>query len=88
MDRNEVQLDDSSCHSNDAIVALPSTTNSSGGFSGLVSRSQETLCPITFWRKEIKEFSNDTFEMLQQDDGVKLPLMNSNNKDRRTQILN
>ena len=83
MDLNEVQLDDSSCQSNDA-----SATSSSGGFTGLVSRTQETLCPTTFWRKEIKEFSNDTFEMLQQDDGVKLPLMNSNNKDRRTQILN
>ncbi|XWS38533.1 hypothetical protein CRYUN_Cryun19dG0139400 [Craigia yunnanensis] len=86
VDLNEIQLDDSSCHSNDAIVARPSTTSSSGGFSGLVIRSQETLCPTTFWRKEIKEFSNDTFEMLQQDDGVKLPLMNSNNKDRRTEI--
>ncbi|XWS49768.1 hypothetical protein CRYUN_Cryun12cG0031100 [Craigia yunnanensis] len=86
VDLNEVQLDDLSCHSNDAIVALPSTTSSSGGFSGLVSRSQETLCPITFWRKEIKEFSDDTFEMLQQDDGVKLSLMNYNNKDRRIEI--
>ncbi|XVE65045.1 hypothetical protein DITRI_Ditri07aG0150600 [Diplodiscus trichospermus] len=85
-DLNEVQLEDSSYHSNDAIVAIPSTTSSSGGFSGLIGGSQGTLCPITFWRKEIKEFSNDTFEMVQQDDGVKLPLMNSNNKDMITEI--
>ncbi|XWS49081.1 hypothetical protein CRYUN_Cryun13aG0132900 [Craigia yunnanensis] len=86
VDLNEVQLDDSTCHSNDAIVPHPLTTSSSGGFSGLVSRSQENLYPTAFWRREIKEFSNDTFEMLLQDDGVKLALMNSNNKDKRTEI--
>ncbi|XVF51693.1 hypothetical protein PTKIN_Ptkin04bG0205100 [Pterospermum kingtungense] len=86
LDLNEVQLDDSSCHSNDSIVAHPLTTSSSGGFSGLVSRSQETSCPNAFWRKEIKEFSNDTFEMLQRDNDVKLALLNSNNKDKRTEI--
>ncbi|XVF10798.1 hypothetical protein REPUB_Repub07fG0214400 [Reevesia pubescens] len=83
VDLNEVQLDDSSCHSNDAIVARPLTNSSSDSFSGLVSRSQETLCPTTVWRKEIKEFSTDT---LQQDGGIKLALMNSNNKDRKTEI--
>ncbi|XP_022732619.1 uncharacterized protein LOC111286724 [Durio zibethinus] len=86
VDLNEVLLDDLSCHSNDAMVAHPLTTSSSGGFSGLVSRSQESLCPTAFWRKEIKEFSIGTFEMLQQDDGAKLALMNSNNKDKRTEI--
>ncbi|XP_022737839.1 uncharacterized protein LOC111290686 [Durio zibethinus] len=85
LDLNEVRLDDSSCHSNDAIGAHPLTTSSSGGFSGLISRSQETLCPTTFWREEIKELSNDTSEMLQQDDCVKLSLLNSNNKDGRTE---
>ncbi|KAB2054055.1 hypothetical protein ES319_A12G228700v1 [Gossypium barbadense] len=82
LDLNEVQLGDSSCHLNDAIAAHPSTTSLSGGFSELVSRSQETLCPTAFGIKEIKEFSNNNFEMLQQEDGVKLTLMNSNSKDR------
>ncbi|KAK6251146.1 hypothetical protein SCA6_005151 [Theobroma cacao] len=86
VDLNEVQLDDLSCHSDDAIVTHPSTTSSSADFSGLVSRSEDPLCPTTFWRKEIKEFPNDAFEMLQQDDGVNLALMNSNNKDRRTEF--
>ncbi|XP_022758898.1 uncharacterized protein LOC111305527 [Durio zibethinus] len=86
LDLNVAQLEDRSCHSNDAVVALPLTTSSSGGFSGLVSRSQETLCLTTFWRKEITEVSNDSFEMLQHDHCVKLPLMNSNNKDRGTEI--
>ncbi|XVF13333.1 hypothetical protein REPUB_Repub08aG0199800 [Reevesia pubescens] len=73
VDLNEVQLDDSSSHSNDAIVVHPSATSSSGGFSGLVSRSQELF--------------NDTFEMLQQDNDVKLALMNSDSKDKkRTEI--
>lgn len=85
LDLNEVQLGDSSCHLNDAIAAHPSTTSSSGGFRELVSRSQETLCPTAFGIKEIKEFSNNNFEMLQQD-GVKLALMNSNSKDRRKDV--
>ncbi|XVF52654.1 hypothetical protein PTKIN_Ptkin05aG0035700 [Pterospermum kingtungense] len=42
VDLNEVQLDDSSCHSNDA-VALPSSTSSSGDFNGPVCRSQIDL---------------------------------------------
>ncbi|KAG4117301.1 hypothetical protein ERO13_D12G221300v2 [Gossypium hirsutum] len=82
LDLNEVQLGDSSCHLNDAIAAHPSTTSLSGGFSELVSRSRKTLCPTAFGIKEIK-FSNNNFEMLQQEDGVKLALMNSNSKDRR-----
>ncbi|TYG42469.1 hypothetical protein ES288_D12G259300v1 [Gossypium darwinii] len=85
LDLNEVQLGDSSCHLNDAIAAHPSTTSLSGGFSELVSRSRKTLCPTAFGIKEIK-FSNNNFEMLQQEDGVKLALMNSNSKDRRKDV--
>ncbi|MBA0657038.1 hypothetical protein Goklo_009349 [Gossypium klotzschianum] len=85
LDLNEVQLGDCSCHLNDAIAAHPSTTSLSGGFSELVSRSRKTLCPTAFGIKEIK-FSNNNFEMLQQEDGVKLALMNSNSKDRRKDV--
>ncbi|XVE57698.1 hypothetical protein DITRI_Ditri04bG0110400 [Diplodiscus trichospermus] len=85
VDLNEVQLDDLSCRSNDVIVAHPLTASSSGSFNELVSISHER-CPTAFWRKEIKEFSNDTFGMLQQDDGVKFALMNFNNKEKGKEI--
>ncbi|OMP02240.1 DNA-binding WRKY [Corchorus capsularis] len=84
LDLNEVQLDDTSCHLHDT-VAPPSTASSSVDFIELVSSSQETLCPTTFLTKE-KEFSNETFEMLEQNGDVNLALMNFNTKDRRTEI--
>ncbi|KAG4188544.1 hypothetical protein ERO13_A08G171000v2 [Gossypium hirsutum] len=86
VDLNEVQLDDLSCESDDAIVVNPLMTSSSCGFSGLVSKNHEAMCPIILWGKEIKEFPNGTSEMIQQEDGVKLDLINSNNKDRRTEV--
>lgn len=44
IDLNKVQLDDSSCYSNDPLVAYPSTASSSGVLHGLVGESGGGAC--------------------------------------------
>lgn len=85
VDLNKVQLDDSSCYSNDLMVAHPSTA-SSHVFKELVGRVQKDTCASMTRRKENNNCSNETSDMLHQDDAVNSSLIDSNRKSRRTEI--
>jgi hypothetical protein len=82
---NKVQLDDSSCHSNDLVVARPSAASSEHVFIELVGRVQEDACASLTWRNGNNNCSNETSDMLHQDDAVNSSL-DRNNKSNRTEI--
>ncbi|KAB9291218.1 hypothetical protein FH972_027020 [Carpinus fangiana] len=82
---NKVQLDDSSCYSNDLVVARPSAASSKLVFIELVGRVQEDVCASLTWRNGNNNCSNETSDMLHQDDAVNSSL-GPNNKSNRTEI--
>lgn len=85
MGLNKVQLDDLSRYSNDLVVAGPSAASSEHVFIELVGRVQEDTCASLTWRKENNNSSNETSDMLHQDDAVNSSL-DPNNKSNRTEI--
>ena len=82
---NKVQLDDSSCYSNDLVVTRPSAASLEHVFIELVDRVQEDTCAPLTWRNENNNCSNETSDMLHQDDAVNSSL-DPYNKSNRTEI--
>lgn len=85
LDLNKVQLDNSSCCSNDLLVAHPSTASSAHVFIELFGRVQEDNCASITWMKENKNCSNEASDILHQDDVVN-SLTDSNSKSKITEI--
>ncbi|KAF5478461.1 hypothetical protein F2P56_005020 [Juglans regia] len=85
LDLNKVQLDDSSCCSNDLLVAHPSTASSAHVFIELFGRVQEDNCASMTWIKENENCSNEASDILHQDDAVN-SLIDSNSKSKITEI--
>lgn len=82
VDLNKVQVDDSSCCSNDFLVAHPSTASSANVFVELVGRVHKHTCASI----ENKNCSKETSKMLQQDEAVDSSLADSNCKGKITEI--
>ncbi|GLT61084.1 hypothetical protein SLA2020_338150 [Shorea laevis] len=82
---NKVQVDDSSCYTNDLMVAHPSAASSAHVFIELVGRVQDDTCASLTRRKENNNCSNETSDMLHQDDAVNSSL-DPNNKSNKTEI--
>ncbi|XP_042953246.1 uncharacterized protein LOC122289917 [Carya illinoinensis] len=86
LDLNKVQLDESSCCSNDIMLAHPSTANSAQVFIELVGRVQEDNCASITRGKENKRCSNDISDLPHQDDAVNSSLVESNSRSNITEI--
>ncbi|KAJ0105378.1 hypothetical protein Patl1_18541 [Pistacia atlantica] len=86
MDLNNIDLNDSSYHSNDPMVTYPSTGSSSGGYREIVGKDKEESYRTTIWRKEINDCSNETSGMCQQDVTVNFALTNPDNKNKITEL--
>lgn len=83
IDLNKVQLVDSSCYSNDPLMAYPSTASSSVVFHGLVGESVEGNCRTpTCLRKCISECSNGTSNAHQQNRSSEHSLVCSDGIDK------
>lgn len=76
LDLNKVQLDDSSCYSNDPTVAYPSTASSLAG----------EFHQLTSWRALNHNCSNGTSDMHQQDEPLDLAVRNSELVDKSIEI--
>lgn len=84
LDLNKTQPDDSSCLSNDPIVAHPSTASSSHAFRGLAGKIEEgTVCFATE-KKEHNNCSNESSETLH---AGHFSFLNSNRKNEKTEYL-
>lgn len=86
LDLNKAHLDDSSCYSNDHIVAYPSTASSVGGSGGVFDSTHEGTCLTTFWKKEVNNCSNETSDVLSQDNVVDPGHVDFNSKNKSTGI--
>ncbi|KAJ9173418.1 hypothetical protein P3X46_016556 [Hevea brasiliensis] len=85
LDLNKVHLDDSSCCSDDHMLAYPST--SSGGSSdGLTGSTQDGSCPSTFQKNEATECLNEPSDLLKQDNVVNLAFVDFNSKNKSTDV--
>ncbi|KAG8662207.1 hypothetical protein MANES_01G077200v8 [Manihot esculenta] len=85
LDLNKVNLDDSSCCSDDHMLAYPSTS-SRGSSDGLTGSMQDGTCPRTFKKNEATDCLNEPSELLKKDNAVNLTFIDFNSKNKGTDI--
>lgn len=84
VDLNKVQLDDSSCDSDDLMVSQPSAASPAHVFIDLVGRDHVDTCASPTWRKRSNNCTNETVDMICQDDAMNSSL---DPKKSRAEIL-
>lgn len=84
LDLNEAQNDNSSCHSNDPIMARYSSSNSWAGFKGAVCKVKQANCSSPIWVKEKNNCSTES-STLEQDANLDVMDCGSRNKRIETQ---
>ncbi|XP_057994218.1 uncharacterized protein LOC110631785 [Hevea brasiliensis] len=83
---NKVHLDDSSCCSDDRMLACPSTAGSESGPEGFTGSMQDGTCASTFQIKEATERSNEASDLFKQDNVTNLALVDFNRKNKSRDV--
>ncbi|CAK7355819.1 unnamed protein product [Dovyalis caffra] len=86
LDLNKAYLDDSSCFSNDPLLAYPSPARSAGVSAVVIESMQEETCPTTFLEKQINSCSNEISDMVAEYNFVNDTQVDLNSTTRSTDV--